>query len=87
MDQTAVLEPFSIGAHAVRRSELRRGETVLVIGAGLIGSGVFPTVVFDATGNVRSMADSFQWVAHGGKKARIRRYGESRYFILLPRVS
>jgi 2-desacetyl-2-hydroxyethyl bacteriochlorophyllide A dehydrogenase len=118
LDQTAVLEPFSIGAHAVRRSELRQGEIALVIGAGPIGLGVmkfaklrgakviamdinderlefcrqwaeadytinalqgpkkqlevltngdFPTVVFDATGNTRSMTDSFQWVAHGGK--------------------
>lgn len=40
LDQTAVLEPLSIGAHAVRRADLRAGETVLVIGAGPIGLGV-----------------------------------------------
>ncbi|WP_139991149.1 zinc-binding alcohol dehydrogenase family protein [Paenibacillus paridis] len=118
LDQAAVLEPLSIGAHAVRRSELREGETVLVIGSGPIGLGVmafakhrgarviamdiqeerlafcrkwarvdetvnalqgakerlaeltdgeFPTVVFDATGNARSMTDAFGLVAHGGK--------------------
>lgn len=118
LDQSAVLEPFSIGAHAVRRSELRHGETALVIGSGPIGLGVmafakhhgarviamdiqddrlefckqwakvdetvnalhgakerlaeltngeFPTVVFDATGNARSMTDAFGFVAHGGK--------------------
>lgn len=118
LDQTAVLEPLSIGAHAVRRAEIKPGETVLVIGAGPIGLGVmafakyqgakviamdindqrlafckdwagvdetvnalqdpksrleditdgdYPTVVFDATGNVSSMSQSFQWVAHGGK--------------------
>ncbi|MCQ6559836.1 zinc-binding alcohol dehydrogenase family protein [Paenibacillus mendelii] len=118
LDQAAILEPFSIGAHALRRSELRKGETVLVIGGGPIGLGVmalakqqgarviamdvkddrlafcrewagadhtvnaqqepigrlreltdgeFPTVVFDATGNMHSMNDSFQFVAHGGK--------------------
>jgi 2-desacetyl-2-hydroxyethyl bacteriochlorophyllide A dehydrogenase len=118
LDQSAVLEPFSIGAHAVRRSQLHAGETALVIGAGPIGLGVmvfakhcgakviamdinderlafcqdwakvdhtvnalmqpkeqladitngdFPTVVFDATGNARSMSDSFGYVAHGGK--------------------
>lgn len=118
LDQTAVLEPLSIGAHAVRRSELRTGETVLVIGAGPIGLGVmafakhkgakviamdinderlafcrewakvdytvnaleeakeklaewtngeFPTVVFDATGNARSMMNAFELVGHGGK--------------------
>jgi len=39
-DQTAVLEPLAIGAHAVRRSGLAAGETALVIGAGPIGLGV-----------------------------------------------
>ncbi|MFC5701363.1 zinc-binding alcohol dehydrogenase family protein [Cohnella faecalis] len=29
--------------------------------------GEYPTIVFDATGNARSMTDSFQYVAHGGK--------------------
>ncbi|MFX3634225.1 MAG: zinc-binding alcohol dehydrogenase family protein [Candidatus Pristimantibacillus sp.] len=118
LDQSAVLEPLSIGAHAVRRSELGEGETALVIGAGPIGLGVmafakhkganviamdinderlafckewakvdhtvnardevreklalltngeFPTVVFDATGNARSMMNAFEWVGHGGK--------------------
>lgn len=117
-DQSAVLEPLAIGAHAVRRSELRAGEIALVIGAGPIGLGVmalakrrgavviamdvnderlafcrawagadhtvnalrdpgpelafitggdWPTAVFDATGNAQSMAEAFQWVAHGGK--------------------
>ncbi|MBA2942650.1 zinc-binding alcohol dehydrogenase family protein [Paenibacillus sp. CGMCC 1.16610] len=40
LDEAAMLEPLSIGAHAVRRSGLRAGETVLVIGAGPIGLGV-----------------------------------------------
>ncbi|MZQ85667.1 alcohol dehydrogenase catalytic domain-containing protein [Paenibacillus sp. 5J-6] len=118
LDEAAMLEPLSIGAHAVRRSGLRAGETVLVIGAGPIGLGVMvlakqfgatviamdinderlafcrkwagvdhtvnalqqpkeqlaeltngdmPTVVFDATGNARSMTDAFGLVAHSGK--------------------
>jgi 2-desacetyl-2-hydroxyethyl bacteriochlorophyllide A dehydrogenase len=118
LDQTAVLEPLAIGAHAVRRSGLQAGETALVIGVGPIGLGVmafakyaganviamdineerlafcqrwagidhtvnalhqpadrlheltggdFPTAVFDATGNARSMTDSFGFVAHGGR--------------------
>ncbi|MFC5470494.1 zinc-binding alcohol dehydrogenase family protein [Cohnella suwonensis] len=117
LDQTAVLEPFAIGAHAVRRSGLKRGDTALVIGGGPIGLGVMafakhlgakvftmdvnderlafceswakadatvnallepreriaaltggdmPTVVFDATGSVRSMTDSFHYASHGG---------------------
>ncbi|SFL38582.1 hypothetical protein SAMN03159341_105390 [Paenibacillus sp. 1_12] len=118
LDQAALLEPLSIGAHAVRRSGLQQGELALVIGAGPIGLGVMvlakqrgakviamdinedrlrfckewaqvdytvnvldhplkalaeisngdlPTVVFDATGNARSMMDSFNYVSHGGR--------------------
>jgi len=37
LDQLALVEPLSIGAHAVARGELRNGEEVLVIGAGPIG--------------------------------------------------
>jgi 2-desacetyl-2-hydroxyethyl bacteriochlorophyllide A dehydrogenase len=117
LDQTAVLEPLAIGAHAVRRSGVGAGKTALVIGAGPIGLGVaafakqtgarviamdlsgdrlafcrswagadhtvnasdrpaariaeltdgeFPTVVFDATGSARSMAEALGYVAHGG---------------------
>lgn len=40
LNQTAVLEPFAIGAHAIRRSGLQAGETALVIGGGPIGLGV-----------------------------------------------
>lgn len=40
LDQTAVIEPLAIGAHAVRRSGLVAGETALVIGGGPIGLGV-----------------------------------------------
>jgi len=118
LDQSAILEPLSIGAHAVRRSGSLQGEFVVVVGTGPIGLGVIafaklegakviamdvneerlnycekwanvdyvinalrnpmqalsnitggdlPTVVFDATGNVRSMQDSFHYAAHGGK--------------------
>jgi 2-desacetyl-2-hydroxyethyl bacteriochlorophyllide A dehydrogenase len=118
LDQAAMLEPLSIGAHAVRRSGLAADELALVIGAGPIGLGVMafakqrgakviamdvnekrlnfcrdwakvdetvnvennpmqqlmelsngdlPTVVFDATGNAKSMTDAFQYVSHGGR--------------------
>lgn len=40
LDETAVLEPLAIGAHAVRRSRIQPGDTALVIGAGPIGLGV-----------------------------------------------
>jgi 2-desacetyl-2-hydroxyethyl bacteriochlorophyllide A dehydrogenase len=37
LDQLALVETLSIGAHAVRRAAIQRGESVLVIGAGPIG--------------------------------------------------
>lgn len=40
LEQSAVLEPLSIGAHAVRRSNVGPDQTALVIGAGPIGLGV-----------------------------------------------
>lgn len=118
LDQAAIVEPLSIGAHAVRRSALQSGETALVIGGGPIGLGVmaiaklqgakviamdidkerlsfckawaqvdgtvdatenpastieeltngeYPTVVFDATGNARSMSEAVRYMAHGGR--------------------
>lgn len=118
LDQSAVIEPLSIGAHAVRRAEIQKDEFVLVIGAGPIGLGVMalaqhagakviamdinqerlefcrhwakvdyimnalqspmeaikeitggdmPTIVFDATGNSKSMTNSFRYPANGGK--------------------
>ncbi|OUM94111.1 MAG: alcohol dehydrogenase [Thermobacillus sp. ZCTH02-B1] len=117
LDETALLEPLAIGAHAVRRSGVGPGDTALVIGAGPIGLGVaafaklagarviamdlnggrlafcrswagaddavdagdrpaeriaeltdgeYATVVFDATGSARSMADALGYLAHGG---------------------
>ena len=39
LDETALVECLAIGAHAVRRAEIRTNEYVLVIGAGPIGLG------------------------------------------------
>lgn len=39
VDALALIEPLSIGAHGVRRAEIKPGENVLVIGAGPIGLG------------------------------------------------
>jgi 2-desacetyl-2-hydroxyethyl bacteriochlorophyllide A dehydrogenase len=117
-DQMAMVECLGIGTHAVRRSQVKEGETALVIGAGPIGMGVmqfakeagatvialdvvkdrlefcrerfkanyivdgrgdaikeiesitkgdYPLVVFDATGNARSMMNAFNLIAHGGR--------------------
>jgi len=39
-DQMAIVEPLAIGAHAIRRSALQEGETVVVVGCGPIGIGI-----------------------------------------------
>jgi 2-desacetyl-2-hydroxyethyl bacteriochlorophyllide A dehydrogenase len=40
LEEAAIIEPLSIGAHAVRRADVTENDTVLVIGAGPIGLGV-----------------------------------------------
>lgn len=118
LDQLAMAECLSIGAHAVSRGKIEKGEFALVVGAGPIGmaiiqsakeagakvmaldivearlkfckdklkadyvihgekdpakeiesitNGDYPTLVFDATGNTKSMEKSFNLVAHGGR--------------------
>ncbi|PLR44704.1 zinc-binding alcohol dehydrogenase family protein [Chimaeribacter arupi] len=47
-EAAALLEPFAISAHAVRRAALRPGQAVLVSGAGPIGLGV--AAIADADG-------------------------------------
>lgn len=39
LDQAAMIEFLAIGAHAVRRGQVRAGQRVLVVGAGPIGMG------------------------------------------------
>jgi 2-desacetyl-2-hydroxyethyl bacteriochlorophyllide A dehydrogenase len=39
LDELALVEPLAIGAHGVRRAEIKKDEYVLVIGAGPIGLG------------------------------------------------
>src|SRR5947199_9558762 len=39
-EHVALVEPLSIGAHAVSRAQLADGENVLVVGAGPIGLAV-----------------------------------------------
>lgn len=118
-DELALVEPLSIGAHAVRRAAIQPGEFVLVVGAGPIGLGIIefartaganvivldvnesrlsfcknnlsvahtinatseevtkslqnitgnnmPTVVIDATGNLKAINTAFQYMAHGAR--------------------
>ncbi len=39
-DEMAIVEPLAIGAHAVRRAGIKKGEFVVVIGCGPIGIGI-----------------------------------------------
>jgi 2-desacetyl-2-hydroxyethyl bacteriochlorophyllide A dehydrogenase len=39
-DELALVEPLAIGAHGIRRADVKPGEFVLVIGAGPIGLGI-----------------------------------------------
>lgn len=118
-DELALVEPLAIGAHGVRRAEVKLNEFVLVIGAGPIGLGTMefariaggkviacdinnkrlrfckdklkvehvvnalsaniteqlseitngdmPTVVIDATGNLKAINNAFQYMAHGAR--------------------
>lgn len=45
-DELALVEPLSIGAHAVERAQLQPGEFVLVVGAGPIGLAVLQFAQF-----------------------------------------
>lgn len=39
-DEMAIVEPLAIGAHAIRRAQLKANETIAVIGCGPIGIGI-----------------------------------------------
>ncbi|QZT36671.1 zinc-binding alcohol dehydrogenase family protein [Halosquirtibacter xylanolyticus] len=117
-DELAMVEPMAIGAHAVRVSEIKKDEFVIVTGAGPIGLGAMAfakikgakvialdvqdsrlefakehfgadyavnalnnpveavreitggdmvTTIIDATGNLRAIEGSLDYLAHGGK--------------------
>lgn len=40
LEEIAIVEPLSIGAHALRRSLVKKGQTIIVIGCGPIGIGL-----------------------------------------------
>src|SRR5512136_2123532 len=64
-EEGAMLEPFCVGLHAVRRADLRMGETVAILGVGTIGmmtllavrcSGPGWTIVTDPSAAKRELA-------------------------------
>lgn len=119
LEELALIEPLSIGAHGVRRANIREGEYVLVVGAGPIGLGAIefariagakvialdtnekrlqfckeklkventinasavdveqelsdltngdmPSVIIDATGNLKAINNSFRYMSHGAR--------------------
>lgn len=118
-DELALVEPLAIGAHGVRRADIKKDEFVLIVGAGPIGlgtmefariagakvialdindmrlqfckdklniyytvnalsenvndrlleitSGDMPTVIIDATGNLKAINNGLNYLAHGGR--------------------
>lgn len=53
-EDIALVEPLAIGAHCIRRAEIKPNETVLVIGCGPIGLGIIKQAQL-AGGNVMAM--------------------------------
>lgn len=132
LDELALVEPLSIGAHAVRRAAIEPNEFVLVVGAGPIGIGIMemariaeakvivmdtnedrlvfckqrlnivhainplkndtsqelkeitgndmPTVVFDATGNLKAINNGIHFLAHGGRYVLVGLQKENFHF-------
>ncbi|NKI27863.1 zinc-binding alcohol dehydrogenase family protein [Arenibacter sp. 6A1] len=39
-NQMSIVEPLAIGAHAIKRAQLAKGETIVVVGCGPIGIGI-----------------------------------------------
>lgn len=40
LDEIVLVEPLAIGAHALRRAKVKKGQTIVVIGCGPIGIGI-----------------------------------------------
>lgn len=40
LEEITIVEPLAIGAHALRRAQTKRGDTILVVGCGPIGMGI-----------------------------------------------
>lgn len=117
-DLLALVEPFSIAAHGIRRANVQKGDRVLIVGVGPIGlalceiaklkgaeviamdvdagrlgfakrqlklnhvinpatedvtetlaeitNGDMPSIVIDATGNLRAINNAFSYLSHAG---------------------
>lgn len=71
-DEIAVVEPLSIGAHALRRADLKEGETIVVAGCGPIGLGLMKlaqlrgatVIALDVDDRRLSFAESVMGINH-----------------------
>ncbi len=74
----ALIEPLSVATHAVRRADIRLGETVLIIGAGAIGMRWWPPCAAAAvpprSSSPISLTSGWKWQ----KAGRCHRYREQR---------
>ena len=48
-EEMAIVEPLAIGAHALRRAQIKEGETIAVIGCGPIGIGIMKLAQLQGT--------------------------------------
>ena len=72
LDELTLIEPLAIGAHGVKRAEVKAGEFVLVIGVGPIGLGIIEfakiagavLIVLDINNNRLSFCKEKLSVAH-----------------------
>ncbi|MEM1123240.1 MAG: alcohol dehydrogenase catalytic domain-containing protein, partial [Bacteroidota bacterium] len=47
LSEIALVEPLAIGAHAIRRANVQRGENIVVVGCGPIGIGLMKLAQMD----------------------------------------
>lgn len=67
-DQIAIIEPLSVGFHAVNRAALQKNETVLIFGCGMIGIGAIMASQFYGGQVIAVDIDDY-------KLARVRKLG------------
>jgi 2-desacetyl-2-hydroxyethyl bacteriochlorophyllide A dehydrogenase len=69
-DELALVEPLAIGAHGVRRADVKEGEFVLVVGAGPIGLGIMEFARIEG-GNVIALDINEQRLAFCKDKLKV----------------
>lgn len=60
MEEAALVEPLATSLHALRRSRFRKGDTALVLGAGMIGMGLVRFLKLAGAGRIVAVEPSAQ---------------------------